>query len=443
LNLVLVLRAELVSLVILIYLAYVSRSYRMGKDGAVFNRILTFSILHVMMDTVKVYTVNHTETIPVYLNNLAHIIFFLTALLFSYEMCLYTLNLSRPRQMTRQKRLLALLPVAVYVVLLCTPLLTLEYVQMDGTKVSSGSAVNLAFSIAFVYYLVAVISICTHWNTLSTYFKEIMIPMLLILIACEVIQTQVKEFLFTGCSVTVITVAFFFTLENPAEVLERKVMMDAISGLGTRSGYEHDIEEYDREFKRDRNLPFTFVFVDISNLKSINGLYGHQEGDSCISNVAVLLMNNLRGAERIYRMGGDEFLAVYRKKDEKTVNREILRTQEACEKNKNRFDYQPELAIGYAISEPKYNSLRDVLRVADYMMCRHRADMKRDSMEGHLHHSGTHMNLTGLTDRIFDAMCLSCEEYYPFLTNLETGGQPGRPCHGGVFRTGRGVPDGL
>ena len=27
-------------------------------------------------------------------------------------------------------------------------------------------------------------------------------------------------------------------------------MMDALSGLGTRSGYEHDMEEYDQTFKR-------------------------------------------------------------------------------------------------------------------------------------------------------------------------------------------------
>ena len=419
-NLVLVLRAEFVCLILLLYLTFVSRAYRMGKDVRVFNQILFFSIVHVVMDMVTVYTVNHTETVPLWINNLAHIIFYLSAILYSYEMCIYTLNLSRPHQMNRTKRLLALSPVIIYVVLLFTPLLSIEYIQLNGTKASVGSAPNVGFVIAFVYFSVAIGSIFTHWHKVGAHFKRVMLPTLFLLIISELIQTQVKEFLFTGCAVTAITVAFFFTLENPATVLERKVMMDALSGLGTRSGYEHDMAEYDKEFEQNKNTKFTFLFVDINNLRSVNGLFGHQEGDSYISNVAVLLMTGLRGAEHIYRMGGDEFLAIYRKTDEKTVIRDIKRVQDACIKGHESLGYIPELAIGYAISDPKYNNLRDVLRVADYMMYRNKADIKRDIVEDTIRHTGTHLNLTGLTDRVFDAMCLTSEEYYPYLNNLET-----------------------
>lgn len=417
-NLVLVLRAELVCLIILLYLTFVSRTYRMGKDVRIFNQILFFAIIHVVMDMVTVYTVNNLG--DNLLNTIAHIIFYLSAIMYSYMMCLYTLNLSRPQQMNRMKRLLALLPVIIYVVLLCTPLLKIEYEQLNGTKASTGPAATVGFVIAFMYFAVAIGSIFVHWHKVGKHFKKVMLPMLFLLIISELIQTQVKEFLFTGCAITAITVAFFFTLENPATVLERKVMMDALSGLGTRSGYEHDMAEYDKEFEANKNIPFTFLFVDINNLRSVNGLFGHQEGDSYISSVAVLLMTNLRGAEHIYRMGDDEFLAIYRKADEKTVIRDIKRVHEACAKGRDRHDYTPELAIGYAISDPNYNSLRDVLRVADYMMYRNKADLKREIAEDAIHHTGTHLNLSGLTDRVFDAMCLTSEEYYPYLTNLET-----------------------
>ena len=419
-NFVLILRAELVCLIILLYLTFVSRTYRMGKDVRVFNQILFFSIIHVVMDMVTVYTVNHMNTIPLWLNNLAHIIFYLSAIMYSYEMCIYTLNLSRPQQMNRKKRLLALAPVMIYLVLIFTPLLTIEYAELNGTNASVGTAPTVGYVIALVYFAVAIGSIFVHWRKVGRHFKRVMLPVLFLLIISELIQTQVKEFLFTGCAVTAITVAFFFTLENPATVLERKVMMDALSGLGTRSGYEHDMAEYDKEFEQNKDTKFIFLFVDINNLRSVNGLFGHQEGDSYISNIAVLLMTSLRGAEHIYRMGGDEFLAIYRKTDEKTVIRDIKRVQDACAKGRDRREYAPELAIGYAVSDPKYNSLRDVLRVADYMMFRNKADIKRDIVEDTIRHTGTHLNLTGLTDRVFDAMCLTSEEYYPYLTNLET-----------------------
>ena len=419
-NLVLVLRAELVCLIILLYLILVSRAYRMGKDARVFNRTLLFGTIHVAMDMVTVYTVNHTDTVPLFLNNLAHIIFYLSAVMYSYEMCMYTLNLSRPKQIDRKKRLLALIPVAVYIALLFTPLLTIEYARLNGTNASVGSAPTVGYVIAFGYFSVGIASIFLNWKKISRHFKRVMLPMLFLLIVSELIQTQVKEFLFTGCAITAITVAFFFTLENPAAVLERKVMMDALSGLGTRSGYERDMAEFDREFRKNRGNQFIFLLVDISNLRSVNGLYGQHAGDNYISSVAVLLMTHLRGAARIYRMGGDEFLAVYRKADESTVARDIRRVREAGRKNGEGFDYAPELAIGYAVSDAQYDSLRDVLRVADYMMYRNKAEIKRDIAESAIRHTGTSLNLNGLTDRVFDAMCLTSEEYYPYLTNLET-----------------------
>jgi diguanylate cyclase (GGDEF)-like protein len=418
-NYVLVLRAEIVCLIILIYLTMVSRTYRMGKDAGIFRQILFFAILHVVMDIVTVWTVNHTETVPLFWNNLAHIVFYLSAIMFSYAMCVYTLNLSRPQQLSLARRWLMLIPVGIYLILLITGVLQIEYIQLNGTRASAGPAAVAGYVIAFAYFAIGILVIFWHWKRIGTHFKKTMLPMLFMLIISELIQTQVKEFFFTGCAITVITVAFFFTLENPAAVLERKIMMDALSGLGTRSGYEHDMEEYDRMFEADKNMKFTFLFVDINNLKSVNGLYGHQEGDAYIANMAVLLVTNLQNAEHIYRMGGDEFLAIYRKTDEKTVVKDIERVQKVCSKEREK-GYTPELAIGYAISDPNYNNLRDVLRVADYMMYRNKADIKREIAEGVIHHVGTRLNLSGLTDRIFDAMCLTSEEYYPYLTNMET-----------------------
>ena len=420
-NPVLVLRAEFVCLIILLYLTLLSRTYRMGRDGRIFNRILLFSILHVIMDGVTVWTVNHADTVPLYLNNLAHIVFYISAILFSYEICMYSVNVTRIRPMNTRTRVLALTPVGIFLLLLCTPLLTIEYEQLSGTWASIGTAPVMGYVIAFGYFAAAIVFIIIRWKQVGKHFKRVMLPMLFLLILSELVQTQIKEFLFTGCAVTVITVAFFFTLENPAEVLERKVMLDAMSGLGTRTGYEHDMAEYEKEFAADKGIAFTFLFIDINNLKSVNGLYGSDAGDSYISSVAVVLVDCLRDAEHIYRMGGDEFLAIYRKKNEETVLRNVQRVRDTCAKQGKKQDFLPELAIGYAVSGPKYHTLRDVLRVADYMMFRNKAELKREIVEDVIGTSGTRLNLSGLTDRVFDAMCLTSQEYYPYISNLRTG----------------------
>ena len=69
-NPILILRTEIVCLILLIYLLFVSKSFRMGKDGRLFNLIMTFAMVHVIMDGVTVWTVNHPDTIPPWVNRI-------------------------------------------------------------------------------------------------------------------------------------------------------------------------------------------------------------------------------------------------------------------------------------------------------------------------------------------------------------------------------------
>ncbi len=412
---ILILREELVCLIILLFLAFVSRVFRMGKDGRVFNGLMTLAVAHVLLDMVTVWTVNHPASVPVFLNNLLHAAFFISGILYSGEFMLYVAGLpGSGRIPALRKATLAL--AAAYFALIMTGVLRIEYISADGTFLSTGPAVYAGYGLSCLYYLTSLFLLVAFRRRVNRHILLTLLPMFILLLAAESVQIIVREFLFTGGAVTAVTVGMFFSLENPSAVLERRARLNALNGLGSRSSYEHDMQAYDGMFRANRSMPFIFMFIDINNLRSVNGVYGHTAGDEYIGSVAVLLMENLKGAEHLYRMGGDEFLAVYRDESEKTVLRDIARTRESCRKEKSRLPYEPELVMGYAVSDANYRSLRDVLRVADYMMYRNKADMKRDlTLEG-----GTRLNLSGLTDRVFDAMCLTSEEFYPYISNLET-----------------------
>ena len=419
-NPILILRTEIVCLILLVYLAFVSRAFRMGKDGRLFNLIMTFSTIHVIMDGITVWTINHQNTVPAWVNYAAHIVFFISAVLFSAEILYYVTSLCYPGS-SKKVRIAADALAVVYLLLTVTGVLKIDMSQQfGGAYASVGSAPTAGFELCFVFFVSALCMLLLTRRRVGKHIRMLLVPMLFLLIAVEIAQIFVKEFLFTGATITVITVGFFFSLENPAAVQEKRIMLDALSGLASRSSYEHDIQEYDAEFIRDKSIDFTFVFIDINNLRSINGLFGHAEGDAYIGRMATMLVNNLRNAEHIYRMGGDEFLAIYRKTDEKVVVRDIQRIHDACMREEQQNGYRPELAIGYAVSDLKYNNLRDVLRVADYMMYRNKTELKRESAVGTFRENGTRLNLYGLTDRVFDAMCLTSEEFYPYMTNLET-----------------------
>ena len=413
---VLIMREEAVCLIVLVFLATLSKRYRMGKDSLTFTHLVSFAICHVVMDFVTVWTVNHTETVSATANYIFHVVFYMSAILFSYELFIYVLKEFGIIKHTKWLFLL-LVPPALY--LLALPVLPIEYVEVQGTFSSTGPAAYGGYGVALVYFVLTILVLIVHRKKINAATRYALVPMMVLLLAAEIAQVFWRELLFTGAAVTLVTVGFFFSLENPVAALEHKMQTDAMTGVYTRNTYEEDIQTYDAEFIRKPDDSYIFLFSDINNLKSVNGLFGHAAGDECISFVAVSLLNGLKNAEKVYRMGGDEFLAVYRKVSEKTVLRDIERVREICEEQSEGMPYKPVVAIGYAVSGTQYRSLRDVLRVADYMMFRNKAEIKRDNAFARIE-SGTALNLTGLTDSVFDAMCVSSEQIYPFITNMET-----------------------
>ncbi|GAB4061004.1 sensor domain-containing diguanylate cyclase [Catellatospora paridis] len=52
------------------------------------------------------------------------------------------------------------------------------------------------------------------------------------------------------------------------------------------------------------------VAADIDNLKVINDMWGHDAGDRALTEVADAIRQALRGSDEVFRVGGDEFIAV-------------------------------------------------------------------------------------------------------------------------------------
>ena len=413
---VLILREEFVCLIILIFLRFTARSYHMGKDSRSFYRLLFFAMLHVIFDIVTVLTVNHVETVPPIVNYLCHIAFYMAAILYSREISIYVFKMSYPEK-THSFSVITLFFAAAY--LCCIPFLEIEYQVCIGTNSSAGSAAIVGYSLGFLYFLIALVIIILNYSKLSRSVKNALLPMMFVLIIAEIGQMLVRELLFTGGAVTIVTVGFFFSLENPVHVFEQKVNTDALTGLRSRHRYDEEIAAMNKEFKASPSDRYIFAYCDINNLRGVNGSFGHQEGDNYITFIARGLSGCLRHAGSIYRMGGDEFLAVYVDCTEEVVSGELKKLQEYCRKAEGTMKYVPSVAVGYAVSGKDYKSLIDVIRTADYIMYKNKAEMS--VYKTYINTAeGTRLNLSGLTDRVFNAMCESNRRNYPFITNLET-----------------------
>ena len=84
---------------------------------------------------------------------------------------------------------------------------------------------------------------------------------------------------------------------------------DALSGLYNRRFFEQRIAEEFENAKRHR-ATITLAVADIDHFKSINDNHGHAVGDAVIRAVGQVLRQQVRRADVVARIGGDEFVVL-------------------------------------------------------------------------------------------------------------------------------------
>jgi diguanylate cyclase (GGDEF)-like protein/PAS domain S-box-containing protein len=96
---------------------------------------------------------------------------------------------------------------------------------------------------------------------------------------------------------------------NELSEMKHMSMLDPLTRLGNRRAVALDFE---RKIKalRHFNVPFGLLFVDLDVFKNINDTYGHEIGDRVLVMVAKSLTSAVRGVDKVYRWGGEEFLAL-------------------------------------------------------------------------------------------------------------------------------------
>jgi diguanylate cyclase (GGDEF)-like protein len=91
-----------------------------------------------------------------------------------------------------------------------------------------------------------------------------------------------------------------------AEVLEKLIFIDKLTGLYNRAYFDDQIE---REIERANrsNTSVALLMADLDHFKRINDSFGHQAGDFALAHVASLIRANIRQIDVAARYGGEEF----------------------------------------------------------------------------------------------------------------------------------------
>ncbi len=149
------------------------------------------------------------------------------------------------------------------------------------------------------------------------------------------------------------------------ERLENLSLIDPLSQLMNRRALNEVIP---REVARANRMgsPLTFMAIDIDNFKSINERFGAMEGNLVLVEFGRILKTVFRGADVVFRQGGDEFLVVMPETSEPEADFPLQRLHRIVEEwnTNNEKDYK--LSFSYGIAAYATGSdVADTLRTVD------------------------------------------------------------------------------
>ena len=158
--------------------------------------------------------------------------------------------------------------------------------------------------------------------------------------------------------------------EEQIDQLSIESSTDALTGVGNKTAYIRKTDELNTQMN-DPSLEFAMVMVDMNNLKQINDEHGHRAGDLYIQGCCRMVCETFKHSP-VYRIGGDEFVAILQGTDYKGRKAACERLRAAFEKSCGQKDASPWLrysaAVGMAERAADDNTAEFVFRRADKAM---------------------------------------------------------------------------
>jgi two-component system chemotaxis response regulator CheY len=112
--------------------------------------------------------------------------------------------------------------------------------------------------------------------------------------------------------------------------LARQAHTDPLTGLRNRLSLVDDLEQIRLVSERyDRS--YCIAVFDVDHFKRYNDMYGHLAGDNALRAVGAALADRSREADRVYRVGGEEFLIVLPEQSVEGGTRAVERIRQGIE----------------------------------------------------------------------------------------------------------------
>jgi len=103
---------------------------------------------------------------------------------------------------------------------------------------------------------------------------------------------------------------------------------DPLTGALNRRSF-NEVAEKRMIISEVNRHPYTMVYIDLDNFKTVNDMLGHAVGDLVLKTVVDTLQKQIRNTDFLARLGGDEFAILLSDIDQKNAQSIVQRLQSA------------------------------------------------------------------------------------------------------------------
>ncbi len=149
---------------------------------------------------------------------------------------------------------------------------------------------------------------------------------------------------------------------------------DELTGLYNRRSFDNDLKKYETQSMEG---DLVIISIDVNGLKEVNDTKGHTAGDELIKGAAECIFWAVCSVGKVYRIGGDEFLAAINSDNPKRVLENIRSNIGKWHGNQVEA---LSISMGYAAHKDyPIASLSELEQIADEFMYKDKAEYYRTS----------------------------------------------------------------
>lgn len=181
---------------------------------------------------------------------------------------------------------------------------------------------------------------------------------------------------FTRFAVFYIVASLLTALRAAHDHERRLARTDHLTGAENRRSF-YDLAERERERCRRYRRPFTVVYADVDNFKSVNDTLGHSTGDALLREVTSVARKALRSIDVVARLGGDEFALLLPETGPDAGRQVAERVGAALDEAMARHRWPVSFSVGVVTCLEAPATLDELLSAADRLMYAVKGEGKR------------------------------------------------------------------